>query len=270
MKKLPRSAWWEANRTPVIQQATSAMATTPLPGPYYLAHLGLRTGDVGGAGVLGHGQGMGVLLAVDTWLGSLEMWRQCRDRNCPDPGTPMFRGQFDLHWKNGLPQIYHFFLNNVIHASLSDTIVPFPVPSSLAASFMSVKGFKADLIHIDAGHSYEDVAQDISVWWPLLAPGGVLLGDDYTRIWPGVVGAVNEFAAKTGLVLHTFSDDTRGMFAKWWVRRGVYCPGAAVGGKLAGMARAMVDAATPEDAQVIAQLGERSCVGTDGTVHPYP
>ena len=50
------------------------------------------------------------------------------------------------------------------HLELSQYVVPFPVPSTLAASFLAEDlRWRADLIHIDAAHEYEDVQQDIKV-----------------------------------------------------------------------------------------------------------
>ena len=55
-----------------------------------------------------------------------------------------------------------------------------------------------DLVYIDAGHSFDDVKADIAAWWPKVADGGVLCGDDYQNaIFPEsdrnrVRDAVNE------------------------------------------------------------------------------
>lgn len=65
-----------------------------------------------------------------------------------------------------------------------------------------------DFIMIDAGHSYDDVAADLSAWWPKLKAGGCFSGDDYantnnpTEGAYGVVEAVNEFADRLGLTLY--------------------------------------------------------------------
>ena len=48
------------------------------------------------------------------------------------------------------------------------------------------------LVFIDANHAYEWALKDIDIWWPLLAPGGVLCGHDYWDSEPGVIKAVNE------------------------------------------------------------------------------
>jgi predicted O-methyltransferase YrrM len=53
---------------------------------------------------------------------------------------------------------------------------------------------KADLIYIDADHTFNSVYPDITEFWNLLSPGGVMFGDDYNDTWPGVKKAVNLFA----------------------------------------------------------------------------
>jgi predicted O-methyltransferase YrrM len=57
-----------------------------------------------------------------------------------------------------------------------------------------------DLAYIDGGHTYEHVQADLAAWWPKLAPGARLLGDDYAD-FEGVARAADEFAAANGLDL---------------------------------------------------------------------
>lgn len=38
-----------------------------------------------------------------------------------------------------------------------------------------------DFVFLDADHSYEGIRQDITLWWPLVAPGGLLCGHDYNH-----------------------------------------------------------------------------------------
>jgi predicted O-methyltransferase YrrM len=49
-----------------------------------------------------------------------------------------------------------------------------------------------DLVLIDAGHDYDCVAADTASAFRLLRPGGIVIWDDYTPGWPGVVQAVDE------------------------------------------------------------------------------
>lgn len=56
-----------------------------------------------------------------------------------------------------------------------------------------------DWIYIDAGHSYNNVKNDLEAWYPKLKNGGIFSGDDYmnfnnpTEGLYGVVEAVEEF-----------------------------------------------------------------------------
>ncbi len=49
-------------------------------------------------------------------------------------------------------------------------------------------------VYIDGSHEERDVAADLAAWWTLLAPGGIILGDDYGNPdWPGVTAVWNAF-----------------------------------------------------------------------------
>lgn len=51
----------------------------------------------------------------------------------------------------------------------------------------------ADIIHIDAEHTYEACKQDILAWLPLVADDGIMIGHDYfSPLFPGVHEAVHE------------------------------------------------------------------------------
>ena len=48
-----------------------------------------------------------------------------------------------------------------------------------------------DFVFIDADHSFKSVQSDIRHWLPKVRRGGRIMGHDYNRKWPGVVGAVD-------------------------------------------------------------------------------
>lgn len=104
-----------------------------------------------------------------------------------------------MRFRNGYPQIYFNFLSNMVHLGVESFVLPFPSPSRMAAGVLKHHRVEADLIHIDAAHEYTDVLEDMNTWWEVLAPGGIMLGDDYTGAWPGVKQAVKEFATNQGL-----------------------------------------------------------------------
>lgn len=58
-----------------------------------------------------------------------------------------------------------------------------------------------DLVYIDGDHSYDGVTRDLSCYAPKIAPGGLIMGHDYTyhpRVEFGVVKAVNDFVLARG------------------------------------------------------------------------
>lgn len=57
-----------------------------------------------------------------------------------------------------------------------------------------------DLIFHDAGHSYEDVYNDLNHWFPRLKHDGVIIIDDYDRIgFPDLCRAVDQFIGEQNL-----------------------------------------------------------------------
>ena len=88
---------------------------------------------------------------------------------------------------------------NVLAHEVSEKIFPLPMTSTAAARVLNRLGIVADLIYIDAGHEEEEVSADVNLYYELLRPGGILFGDDYHTAWPGIMSAVDAFAAKRHL-----------------------------------------------------------------------
>jgi predicted O-methyltransferase YrrM len=123
-----------------------------------------------------------VVIAVDTWLGSSEHW--------------LTDGHFrQMSFLNGYPALYHKFLSNVIRAGVSNRVLPIPLASVGASEVLKALNVAAGIIHIDAAHDYDSVMADLRAWWPVLEPGGVLIGDDYapTGGWASVREAFDDF-----------------------------------------------------------------------------
>lgn len=125
-----------------------------------------------------------VIVCVDTWLGSSEFWT---DHNDPER-------YLSLGLVHGYPSVYYTFLSNVVHHGFQNCIVPFPVSSNVAATFFKYHSVEFDLVYVDASHEYAEVMSDIRNFWPLVADGKVMFGDDFDYHWLGVMRAVLENA----------------------------------------------------------------------------
>lgn len=122
----------------------------------------------------------GVLYAVDHWF------IPPYDKNLPF-GYEIYRSEFD--------SMFNQFLSNVIHAKLTDRIIPIRSGTVEAASFFEREGIRADLIYVDAGHDEASVYADLTAYFPLLKENGIMCGDDwyYGEGYP-VQKAVKRFA----------------------------------------------------------------------------
>jgi len=111
------------------------------------------------------------IVCIDTFLGSVEHWVDQQDL--------LFK---NIKNGNGRPTVYEQFLSNVTHKGYQDIITPFPVDSYNGALCLKHWNVQADLIYIDAGHDYDSVFADLSLYKELVRPGGYLLGDDWFHV----------------------------------------------------------------------------------------
>jgi len=89
-----------------------------------------------------------------------------------------------------------------------------------ADAAMLIANNSLDFVYIDGSHTYESVAEDISLYYPKVKRGGLLSGHDYD--YGSVKRAVDEFINKQNLKLYIedmgpgqFSG--KGMKYDWWV-----------------------------------------------------
>ncbi|EPS74754.1 hypothetical protein M569_00002, partial [Genlisea aurea] len=98
---------------------------------------------------------------------------------------------------NGDKVLLYQFMQNVVTANATDTILFVPFGTSTALTSLCKFGIYGDLVEIDAGHDFHSAWNDINNGYKLLRPGGVLFGHDYG--WDSVRAAVELFASKHGL-----------------------------------------------------------------------
>lgn len=124
------------------------------------------------------------LYAVDTWLGGID-----HDLN-QQVSTSVLERQ------HGYPRLYFLFLANVKRAGVHERICPIPQTSINGARLLAAHQVKADLIYVDGSHEGFDPYEDMKAYWPLLADGGVMFGDDMG--FPGVAVSYYRFLMESG------------------------------------------------------------------------
>ena len=121
-----------------------------------------------------------LLDVVDPWDG----------RDCPgllpgganeDPDISSSGSTFEVFSKNIEPVAHLIHVNSM---------------TSLQASLL-YDDESLDFIFIDGAHDYDNVIQDMKIWWEKLKPGCVLAGHDFPA--PGVKRAVLEFSETHGI-----------------------------------------------------------------------
>lgn len=122
----------------------------------------------------------GIVYAVDHWKGS-ESKRAESHREAFDMGPDRF---------------FEIFGSNLRDEIKVGKVVPIRCESgdavNLLRCLLMARGGKADMVFIDADHTYESVSRDIKNYTPLLALGGILSGHDYCVGYPDVMRAVHE------------------------------------------------------------------------------
>lgn len=126
------------------------------------------------------------IYCCDTWLGEVNL----KAEQIAD--TEKAACQYDH------AAIYNQFLHNVSEAGFADRIFPIPQESIAAARLLIAHKIKADLVYLDADHSYHCSYYDLENYAPLVSAKGVLFGDDFND-FPGVRAAVCRFAFENSL-----------------------------------------------------------------------
>lgn len=126
------------------------------------------------------------IFCVDTWLGGIDHFLS----ELPQDDRKLDR--------LGNPRLYELFLRNFIGKPEAAHIHPIRQTSVNAAKALRHHGVLADLIYIDGSHEYEDVYADLCAYYPLLAAGGRIFGDDFRGFY-GLHIAVHRFACERGL-----------------------------------------------------------------------
>lgn len=157
-----------------------------------------------------HGPGHGPIVEIGSAWGRSTI---CLARGSKSAGRERVHA-VDPHLKNPDPGVWHaaggqkgmgrvlqddpgedstlsWLLYNLRRFGVEDWVEPI-VSTSASASRLPIDGIR--LLFVDGSHTYEGVKGDIEAWLPRVAPGGVVVFDDYFGTKPawGVRRAVDE------------------------------------------------------------------------------
>ncbi|CAA0836234.1 S-adenosyl-L-methionine-dependent methyltransferases superfamily protein [Striga hermonthica] len=101
-----------------------------------------------------------------------------------------------LKMVNGDSMLLYQFMQNVVRANETGSIIFLPFSAGTALNGLCEWGVYGDLVEVDAAHDFHSAWTDINRAYKVLRPGGVLFGHDYK--WKGVRAAVHLFARLNG------------------------------------------------------------------------
>jgi len=133
----------------------------------------------------------------------------CIDPFTGDLGNLLYRDDWDkkitpgeIH--DGRSTSYWQFMLNV-KKMMKDKIIgtkqilPLVTTSIVGARFLKAIQAQPDLIYLDSAHEANEVYFEVSLYFELLAKGGILFGDDFG--WSSVGNDVTKFADENGLTI---------------------------------------------------------------------
>jgi len=154
---------------------------------------------IGSGGLARRGRGDSLVLCVDTWQGDLSMRL-----------LDVYRDAVRV--TNGFPTLGSVFMERMLYSGLQDTVFPLPMPGVAAARLLYLLGYRVDVIYVDSAHERGETAAELQLFYALLRPGGLLMGDDAGG-FPAVRSDLELFAGCHNLTFEVFLGE------QWIVRK---------------------------------------------------
>jgi len=108
-----------------------------------------------------------------------------------DEGAGSVSSLLEERGHGGIEEAYRSFLRHRRELGLEETTRVVRATGVAAAAGWT--GGPVALLFVDANHAYDAVTADLAAWFPHVAPGGLVCGDDWD--WDSVRRAVRDFVA---------------------------------------------------------------------------
>ena len=132
-----------------------------------------------------------LLVCIDTWLGSTEMWHRADGDWSREK----------LRLNDGYPTVFATFTSTIRRAGLETNTVALPIDSAQGIEILRQQEVHADIVYVDAAHDFTNALRDIRHAHELINaenPRSLVLCDDFMQLWAGVREAVFAIAHETG------------------------------------------------------------------------
>ena len=105
-------------------------------------------------------------------------------------------GKEGLYFSNsdGATDLETVFSSNMERIGLQDSVNLLSMDNGQAAEFL--EGKKVRFLFIDGDHTKSGVEKDIELFFPLLVKGGIVVFDDFSKDFPGLIEAISDLLAE--------------------------------------------------------------------------
>ena len=138
----------------------------------------------------------GTVISLDTWDGALVMKLHSHDHITKLSGR----------------SLYETFLSRMVTRNLTNAVFPMRMSSLVGARLLYYLGYKFDLIYVDSAHEIGETLIELKLFYDLLRPGGMMMGDDYD--WLAVKHDIALFGECTGTTIHKIPNTVQ-----WYVHK---------------------------------------------------
>ncbi|CAE7029527.1 slbp2 [Symbiodinium sp. CCMP2592] len=126
------------------------------------------------------------ILCIDPFTGDTNMWANYQTDRSVAGWVKIIDGRmmvFDQFMAN-----VQFAINRTVSRN---HILPFQATSTVGARWLVEKHFYPDLVFLDSAHELDETFLELSLYYDILEPGGIMFGDDYG--WAAVRQDVQRF-----------------------------------------------------------------------------
>ena len=108
----------------------------------------------------------------------------------------------------------------MIEADLTELVLPVMTTSLLGARLLRVTETSPDLVYLDSAHELTETFIELTLYFELLAPGGVMMGDDLN--WFAVAHDLLLFARVHNTTVSSFDGCHEDLFLRRGMRKCVW------------------------------------------------